>query len=109
VVDHTPGVDEVEGIVVKGEILGISLFEPRPQAEEFKASARVCYGPLCEVDPAEDCARFGESLVIRAEPDADLEHTLPARALKRGKLLDVGLKFVPPPRLLEIGLPSLIA
>ena len=31
----------------------------------------------------------------------------PATLVRCGKLLDVGLKFVPSPRLLEIGLPSL--
>ena len=46
--------------------------------------------------------------MIGAESDADLEHALPLRALERGKLLDVRLKFIPPTRLLVIGLLSCI-
>jgi len=64
----------------------------------------VRYSPFGQVDPREDRARFCESLVICAESDADLEHTLPMRALERGKLLDVGLKLIPSACLLEIAL-----
>jgi hypothetical protein len=106
VVDYTPGIDEIEARICEGQILGIPLLKLGAHAEKFQAAARVRHCALGQVDPREERPSFGESLVICAEPDANLEHTLPARALERGKLLDVRLKFIPSACLLEISLPS---
>jgi hypothetical protein len=104
-VDHAPGINDIEGRILEGQVLGIPLFKLRCETEEFQAPLRVRHGPLGQVDSGKDRARRRESLVVGTESDAYLKHALAACAFERCKILDVGLELVPAACLLEIALP----
>jgi len=107
--DHAPGVHDIEASIFESQLFGIARGKNRRQAHYFEAAARVRDRPLGNIDTVDQSTGFGESLVICAKADSDLKDTLSFRTVERGKVLDVWLKLVPTARLLQIALPTYIA
>ena len=94
-VEDSPGVDEVEGGVREGEVLGVGGAGVRREAKELEPVPGVVDRALGEVDAGQG-PRLGPRplQVIGPHPDADLEHVLRLRLVKAGEVAEVGLQPV---------------
>ena len=80
--------------------LSIANREARGEAKQTQSARGVLHGPRGEVDTEQVSAGLGESLVVSAETDADLQNPLPPRCRKLRKIDDERFQRIP-----SLGLP----
>ena len=90
-----PRVDDIKGVRSIIKILCITDLQVRAQAQRRESLSSSFYGTRRQIKPAEDSSGSRKLLVIGSETDADLQHPLLARSVKRGETWNVGLKLVP--------------
>ena len=91
---HPPGIDPIERRIRKLQALGIAHGQAGRQTKGGQAATRVLHRPLGQVDAPQVRSGLGKALMIRPQPDADLQHPQSARLGKTGEGRDVGLQFI---------------
>jgi hypothetical protein len=91
---HPPGIDPIERRIRKLQALGITHGQAGRQPKGRQAAMRVLHRPPGQVDAPQVGAGLGKALMIRPQPDADLQHPQTTRLGKSGEGRDVGLQFV---------------
>ena len=95
VVKHSPRVDEVEARVRKGEAFGISCLNVAVEPFQLEPASYELHRVLGEVDSGDLRAGPRKTDQIATQPDADLQHLLPARALEVREIRDLRVELVP--------------
>ncbi len=91
---HTPGKDPIEGVIHKVQVLGIAHGQIGGQTEGGQPAAGVLHRALGQVDAPEGRAGLGEALMIRAQADADLQHTQPLGLIESAEVRNVGFQRI---------------